>query len=219
MTNSTELEMMISVAELKSNFIGNIIHKQNKIWRQMNSYSKKCCTPSTISSHSYYWKFLKKKLDELEEMMSKQRHILVLTTNLLKTANFPELLNYVTQLEVSHIFITGFRESYEILGEVVTPNIFLNCQTPIERTIGELWRSFFKVAYNMECGFDEKGYSMWSNMKNSFSLYESDVAKLSLLITQATDYEGVINLRNEVQVLTRKYVRNLMPIEEMTVEV
>jgi hypothetical protein len=161
---------------------------------------------------------LTKKLDELEETMSKQRHILVLALNLVKSTNFPELLNYITQLEVSHIFITGFRESYDILGEVVTPNIFLNCQNPIDRTIGELWRSFLKVTCNVECGFDEKGYSIWSNMKNSFSLYESDVAKLSLLLTQATDYEGVINLRNEVQILTRKYVRNLMPIEDMIVE-
>lgn len=209
-TNYTELSYFILRNNIQSSFnraISNHIMPYNNV--------DECITPSTISSSNYYRKFITKEVESIREITSEQRYVLVENITNNKALNFIDTIKYITDLEMTDLFITNFTEEVEIGNKVINPIMFLGYQRTIQDIKGRLCKSIIKLLLNIDWGFTEKGYSIWNDKKNKVALYEEDVTRITLLIAKATDYDGISNLRHEVQSIMFNYANNIFkPIVE-----
>lgn len=184
-----------------------------------NEPTEVAITPSTISSNSYYRKFITKEIDSIREMTSEQRYVLVENITNNKALNFIDTIKYITNLEMTDLFITNFTEEVELGNRIIDPIMFLGYQRTIEDIKGKLCKSIVKLLLNIDWGFTEKGYSLWQDKGKKVALYEEDVTKVTLLLAKATDYDGISNLRHELQSIMFNYASDMFkPIVETVYE-
>jgi transcription antitermination factor NusG len=176
-------------------------------------------TPSTISSNNYYRKFITKEIESIREMTSEQRYILVETITNTKALNFMDTIKYITNLEMTDLFITNFTEEIELGNRAINPIMFLGYQRTIEDIKGKLSSSIVKLLLDIDWGFTDEGYSIWKNEGKKTALYEEDVIRITLLLAKATDYDGITNLRHELQSIMFNYANKMFkPIIETVYE-
>lgn len=216
--NMEELSYFIIHNNIQSSF-NKTINDHIMACNKKNEPLEVCITPSTISSNTYYREFITKEIESIREMTSEQRYVLVdnITNN--KALNFMDTIKYITNLEMTALFITNFTEEIELGNRVINPIMFLGYQRTIEDIKGKLCSSIVKLLLDINWGFTDEGYSIWKNSNNKVALYEEDVTRITLLFAKATDYDGITNLRHELQSIMFNYASNMFkPIIEVVNE-
>ncbi len=215
---NTNLSYFILHNNIQSSF-NRAINDHIMAFNKNNDPTNVCITPSTISSNNYYRKFIAREIESIREMTSEQRYILVETITNTKALNFIDTIKYITNLEMTDLFITNFTEEIELGNRAINPIMFLKYQQTIEDIKGKLYTSIVKLLLNIDWGFTEEGYNIWENKGKKTALYEEDVIKITLLLAKATDYDGITNLRHELQSIMFNYANNMFkPIIETVYE-